>query len=175
MVLAAIRSRIPQTERKVPMSETIPCEILWTENPSELFKTNFHISENCESSNINAFSRATLIALVVSAILFPFLGILGFALSLLVLIVLYGSWLFVKKPSKSTLVFNEVLPGKEGFESGVFKIKSEEGAAPVLTSPGVVTRPTAVNPFMNVLLDEIKYNPTRPAADFASDPNNQAV
>jgi hypothetical protein len=28
---------------------------------------------------------------------------------------------------------------------------------------------------MNVMLDEIKYNPTRPAADFASDPNNQVV
>jgi hypothetical protein len=176
MVLAAIRSRIPQTERKVPMSETIPCELLWTEKPSELFKTNLHISEICESSNMNAFSRATLIALVISAILFPFLGILGFALSLLVLIVLYGSWLFTKKASKSTLVFNEVLPGKEGFESGVFKIKNgDAAAAPVITSPGVVTRPTAVNPFMNVLLDEIKYNPTRPAADFASDPNNQAV
>jgi len=32
------------------------------------------------------------------------------------------------------------------------------------------TQPTARNPFMNVLVDEIKYNPTRPAANSVLDP-----
>jgi hypothetical protein len=32
------------------------------------------------------------------------------------------------------------------------------------------TKPTAKNPFMNVLIDEIKYNPTRPAAAAINDP-----
>ena len=34
-----------------------------------------------------------------------------------------------------------------------------------------VTYPTARNPFMNVLIDEIKYNPTRPEAMSVMDPS----
>jgi hypothetical protein len=33
------------------------------------------------------------------------------------------------------------------------------------------TRPTASNPFMNVLVNEIKYNPTKPAAQDISNPS----
>jgi hypothetical protein len=40
---------------------------------------------------------------------------------------------------------------------------------PMLATP-LDTRPTAQNPFMNVLLDEIKYNPTRPVAADVSSP-----
>lgn len=43
-------------------------------------------------------------------------------------------------------------------------------------SPYTETRPTAKNPFMNVLIDEIKYNPTRPpAADISSPSVNDAL
>jgi hypothetical protein len=38
-------------------------------------------------------------------------------------------------------------------------------------APATATLPTAVNPFMNVLIDEIKYNPTRPAATSILDPS----
>ena len=34
-----------------------------------------------------------------------------------------------------------------------------------------ITYPTARNPFMNVLIDEIKYNPTRPHATSVTDPS----
>ena len=37
-------------------------------------------------------------------------------------------------------------------------------------SPALATLPTAKNPFMNVLIDEIKYNPTRPMAAAINDP-----
>jgi hypothetical protein len=37
-------------------------------------------------------------------------------------------------------------------------------------SPSGLTYPTARNPFMNVLIDEIKYNPTRPPAAAINDP-----
>lgn len=40
---------------------------------------------------------------------------------------------------------------------------------PMVASP-LDTRPSAENPFMNVLLDEIKYNPTRPPAADVSSP-----
>ena len=39
--------------------------------------------------------------------------------------------------------------------------------------PESVTYPTARNPFMNVLADEIKYNPGRPSAASVQDPNVQ--
>jgi hypothetical protein len=38
-------------------------------------------------------------------------------------------------------------------------------------SGATLTLPTARNPFMNVLIDEIKYNPTRPVAISTSDPS----
>ena len=44
----------------------------------------------------------------------------------------------------------------EAFQSGVPVAQFE--------TPANITYPTDRNPFMNVLLDEIKYNPTRPAA-----------
>ena len=45
-------------------------------------------------------------------------------------------------------------------------------AAPVVAKQTV---PTARNPFMNVLIDEIKYNPTRPAAGSVLDPNTKVT
>lgn len=38
-------------------------------------------------------------------------------------------------------------------------------------APALATLPTARNPFMNILIDEIKYNPTRPAAMAINDPS----
>jgi hypothetical protein len=44
--------------------------------------------------------------------------------------------------------------------------KKEEGFQPQRSEPEAITYPTARNPFMNVLIDEIKYNPMRgPAAN----------
>jgi hypothetical protein len=160
------------------------CESLWIQNPSELLKASFAVVSICESNNINAFSRASLIALFIAAVLFPWFGFTGLAIVLVCLVILYGRWIFAKINTEQRISEKEDRPGKkEGFLAyeGVpirpdMKDQGAFATAPVtLTSPGVVTRPTAVNPFMNVLLDEITYNPTRPSADFASDPNNQAV
>jgi hypothetical protein len=38
-------------------------------------------------------------------------------------------------------------------------------------APATLTLPTAINPFMNVLIDEIKYNPARPVAGSVMDPS----
>jgi hypothetical protein len=38
-------------------------------------------------------------------------------------------------------------------------------------APANLMLPTAKNPFMNVLIDELKYNPTRPLAASVLDPN----
>ncbi|NDE62237.1 MAG: hypothetical protein EB038_08605 [Cyclobacteriaceae bacterium] len=96
-------------------------------------------------------------------------------------------WIFqTVVPSQGVAYAEREKPAKEGFEvatgANIRPDLLEKGVfadAPkvIATRPGVavVTRPTAANPFMNVMIDEIKYNPTRPAADFASDPNNQVV
>lgn len=47
--------------------------------------------------------------------------------------------------------------------------------APAPDSPSDYTEPTARNPFMNVLIDEIKYNPTRPPAAPINDPQVNGV
>ena len=43
--------------------------------------------------------------------------------------------------------------------------------SPIEEVPEKISFPTAANPFMNVLLNEIKYNPTRPKAMSVMDPN----
>jgi len=167
------------------MSDNASCETLWIQNPLELFKMKFHVTHVCESNNINAFSRSTLLVLLFAAIISPLLGVTGLTLLLFLLVLIYWRWLFGKIYKEQRMVVEDVPyhKTKEGFQNArgadIRPDMKDEGAfatAPtVLTSPGVVTRPTAANPFMNVLLDEITYNPTRPAADFATDPNNAAV
>jgi len=168
------------------MPDNCPCETLWLKNPVELLKPNVLVSDICDSNNINAFTRAVLLGLFISAILSPYLGASGFAIIALILCILYGRWIFATILPDQRTASRMAAPGKpmkkEGFTDSGAPIRpdlADPGAFPTaprqLSSPGVVTRPSAVNPFMNVLLDEISYNPTRPSADFASDPNNQAV
>jgi hypothetical protein len=165
------------------MPDKCPCETVWIYNPSELFKSNLTTLDICESNNVNAFSRATLLGLLLAAVLasvLPSSGITVFAIVLFLLVVVYRNWLFAKIIPEKRMVVRE-----EAFTSGDLQANgsavltdSKSNTNTIvgnLSSPGVVTKPTAANPFMNVLLDEITYNPTRPSADFASDPNNQAV
>jgi hypothetical protein len=142
------------------------------------------VSDICESNNINAFSRATILGVLLAALASPFLGLGGLGIILLALLFLYGRWIFAKiiPDARTVLTEKPVQPKKEGFadlEGASILERAVEPKAfpPILTSPGVAvkTRPTAHNPFMNVLLDELKYNPTRPPADSISDPNNQVI
>jgi len=149
------------------MPEDCPCEKLWIENPIMLLKTNLLVEDICESNNLNAFTRAVLLGLVFSGLLAPFMGLGGLGIILLILIFLYHRWLFAKVMPAQKTVMKEA-KRVEGFESS---------NAPIMGSPGasVVTRPTARNPFMNVLLDELSYNPNRPPADSINNPSNTVV
>lgn len=159
------------------MPDDCPCETLWIESPGRLLGANLLVNDICESNNINAFSRAVLLGLLLSTFLAPFLGWAGLGIVLLALLFLYGRWIFAKILPEARTV--EVQQTKEGFEGASIRpdLKPAPAFPPIYTSPGVavVTRPTAANPFMNVLLDEIKYNPTRPSADSISNPNNQVI
>ena len=144
------------------MPEDCPCEKLWTKEPMVLLKSNLLVEDICESNNINAFSRSFILGLILSVLLSPFLGLGGLGIILLSLIFLYHRWLFatINKPAK-TVIKN----AKEGFEP---MIKTSPGAT-------MVTRPVARNPFMNVLLDELTYNPNKPAAESITHPLNNII
>lgn len=157
------------------MPSDCPCETLWLYSPKSLLGTNLLVSDICESNNINAFTRAFLVGLILAAALTPMMGVGSIFLIVLVLLFLYGRWIFAKIVKDERTVERV----KEGFEGANIRPDMKEYPAfpPILTSPGVAvfTKPTAANPFMNVLLDEIKYNPTRPPADSISNANNQIV
>ena len=166
------------------MPDKCPCETLWIYAPGSLLGTNLLVSDICESNNINAFSRATLLGLLLAALASPFLGLAGLIVVVLALLFLYGRWIFatIYPEARTVVTVKPVQEKKEGFadlEGASIRECPVEPKAfpPILTSPGVAvkTRPTARNPFMNVLLDELKYNPTRPSADAVTDPNNQVI
>jgi hypothetical protein len=156
------------------MPDSCPCEKLWIQDPSELIKTNILVNDVCESNNINAFTRVSILGLLLGYILSPMLGIGAFGFVVLILILLYHRWIFAKVyPFQRTVVST-----KENFEGASIRPDlKEESAFPSISSPGatLLTKPTARNPFMNVLLDEITYNPNRPVADPIVHPMNQIV
>lgn len=167
------------------MPADCPCETLWINSPMALLGKNLLVDDICESNNINAFTRAFILGLLLALLLSPFLGYAGFALIFISLLFLYGRWIFAKiYPQSETVVKSEnpSLNQQEGFSDLqgpdiLPGLKEPPAFPPIYTAPGVavVTRPTAKNPFMNVLLDEIKYNPTRPSAESSTDPNNQVI
>lgn len=147
------------------------CEPYFYANPMGLlYSFSLRPDSICVSTNINSFARGTLLLILIGIALAPVVGWVGIVFTLLIALMLYGRWLFEKQIYTEPSVKN-----LESFVDGA-PIREENtiGAFPSvpITSPGVVvTGPTPANPFMNVLLDEIKYNPMRPPAADVTDPN----
>jgi hypothetical protein len=71
------------------------------------------------------------------------------------------------------LIFSILAPVVYRYQNDRLKIesfKAEIPPSPIKEVPETVSFPTAANPFMNVLLNEIQYNPTRPPAADVQDP-----
>ena len=92
-------------------------------------------------------------AIFLSAILFSYYGTFVYSAYLLALVTVLLSPSFIAYGR----VTREYGSPTEGFQPSVFLDAQVE-------TPAKVTYPTDRNPFMNILLDEIKYNPKRPAA-----------
>ena len=162
------------------MPDSCPCETLWLYNPAALFGTNLLVADVCDSNNINAFTRSFLLAIVLATMLSPFMGYTGLVLVLLALIFIYGRWLFGKAyPDQRTIVTEgkRIAEAYQDMGANIRRTMKAELAFPnapaiISTSPAatIVTRPTAANPFMNVLVNEIKYNPYRSKAASVFDP-----
>lgn len=140
-----------------------PCEDLWYKNPSVLFrKFTLRTDDICQSNNLNAVSRAFLIATIIG-IIFVILGYPEImAVVILSVVILHARWIFAKPTMYSD---------KEGFMASAISSPSTSTPDVIGVSSSDYTRPNAKNPFMNVLLDEIQYNPTRASAASVSDPD----
>ena len=161
------------------MESTILCDPYVYESPMILFRTGLFYTSNttCVSEIVN---HLILLAIVFSMFGFglsayfknhypTFLAfVLGIYLafpSLLALTrakVVYESFQNASDNEKGSRVTGKVdVIGRGG---------TGNASAPYT---GSATVPTPRNPFMNVLIDEIKYNPNRPAAASVMDPNIQ--
>ena len=149
------------------------CDPYVWENPKVLLETGFivrkHKDGKCASEYVNNMIFVFSIAFALGTVATVWLEESRPLMILLGLAVIYSL------PTVWTLV--EIQTAREGFTDAEPKEKVSEvydvigmGAAPATR-----TLPTAANPFMNVLVDEIKYNPTRPVAKSIMDPSVRVV
>lgn len=140
------------------------CDPYIWENPLIIFKTQFFYSTNmtCLSELINQIILVVFLMVVAAYALWRsskmYLPLV--AVGLFGLLVIYPSVSAVMKIRKQ---YESFIPGVDVIGQNTF-------------APGTGydrTMPTSRNPFMNVLIDEIKYNPTRPAAGSVMDPEIQ--
>ncbi len=143
-----------------------PDQTSWLTNPYVLVQsTDLTLHKNNPTANWNSVTRAFILVVILGGIGSYALGPSWPVLLITLCAIYYGPFIFGFE--------------KEGFKSSVetfadAKTDSSQptGFATVLpnkySSP--YTNPTAKNPFMNILLDEIKNNPQRPPAAPVGDP-----
>ena len=132
---------------------------LWTDDPKILLNPDLLIHNNSRNATWNSITRAVVLILVIGGI-----GSYAFDISFIVVLFIAASLYYGEFIYKDLIKPVLQQPAKEGFAS-----VQPSDLEPGFEDKGVdknpyVTNPTARNPFMNVLMDEIKYNPTRPAA-----------
>ena len=150
------------------------CDPYVWENPKVLLDTGFivrkHKDGKCASEYVNNMIFVFSIAFALGSVLTVWLE------ETRPLIILLGLAVIYSLPTVWTLV--EIQTAREGFADAA---PEEATAAEVYdvigmgAAPATRTLPTAANPFMNVLVDEIKYNPTRPVAKSIMDPSVRVV
>jgi hypothetical protein len=146
------------------------CDPYVWENPKVLLETGFivrkHKDGKCASEYVNNMIFVFSIAFALGTVATVWLEESRPLMILLGLAVIYSL------PTVWTLV--EIQTAREGFTDAAPAAEVYDvigmGAAPATR-----TLPTAANPFMNVLVDEIKYNPTRPVAKSIMDPSVRVV
>lgn len=142
------------------------CERPFYVEPNVLLKANFLPSIACASNAINSLVRGALLITLISTLISTIYGPSIFVFGIVIIAALYGPSLY------ATLVGGI----SEGFEATLIRDEPTVSPPPkedtIGSSISTVTKPTAKNPFMNVLINEIKYNPSRPPAQ---DINNSAV
>jgi len=148
------------------MKDNILCDPYFWENPMILLNTGlfYSIITVCKSEHINHIINVAVV-----------FGLIGYGLSHYMkktapMILAAVVAVFLTTPSLFALSSIRSAP-IEGFqEIPSVDIIGKNGAGIASAKPRLTT-PTARNPFMNVLIDELKYNPSRPPAASIMDPN----
>ncbi len=150
------------------------CEPLFWKKPEVLIRKNASLNffTGCTETRYNAFFRVVIVILLVGLVFDIFYGefsaeyvmenTIGIIVIVIALVVAY--WFFVGRDGVGNAM-------EEGFIAPVNsdplpKALTGDPSAPVqISSPGhVTTWPAPNNPYMNVLVHEVKYNPTRAGA-----------
>lgn len=154
------------------MPANLLCDPYVWEHPSVLVRTGFFppLQQACVSELVNQIFLVTVVVGIVAA------GFWSITKSGIPLVLCGFVWAVLAGPSLASwfMTHSEV----EDFQDA--KGPSETPSVDVIGKGGCGvasepvlgrTDPTARNPFMNVLIDEIKYNPGRPAAASVLDPS----
>ena len=116
----------------------------------------------CKSDVINHVIFAFIVLTVVGGISAYLLENLNVFIVFMILSVLHAIiWYLRYEPKLEPVITENFQQEDDSFPDGLFEDVIGEK----------VTYPNAKNPFMNVLVDQIKYNPTRPSAATVFDPS----
>jgi hypothetical protein len=157
------------------MAEIYSCPSFWAEMPAELFNapTDFFPftpeAKLCSTTALNSLTRFGLylgIVLTVITLKPMYIGIP-------VLTALLAIALFYGMKNQGTLRNGFPLPGIEPrqFHEGFANIEGSNAAEKVIEDiigVEIRTSPTAANPFMNVLINEISSYPNKPPAKYSA-------
>ena len=139
------------------------CERPFYVEPSILLKASFAPSVACGSNALNSLVRGFAVIMAICVLLSLVYGPSIFVFGFVIVTALYAPSLYA--------TFLKGAP--EGFKASI--LREDNSVLPVkeevIGIRPTETRPSARNPFMNVLINEIKYNPNRPSAQDINDPS----
>jgi len=168
-----VRSRMV----KVPL-----CTPIWWENPMILFtdswlaqwKRRSTAHPPCFSERVNALTRTALVILVVASLFSLFnhdlITTLSYSIILGLIITLPDIIDMIKAPYIQEEFTARITPDEPSILSWKTPPVGDSEPDSSHDNSNPVTLPSPRNPFMNVLIDEIKYNPMRPEAKSVGDP-----
>jgi len=159
------------------MSKILCDPYIW-ENPAIIFDTPIFPDDytRCMSDRLNqiiyvgvifgvlGFATAYKLNSAIPIVLAVLLGLIVTGKSFFMIVQIIRNREGFNNPEKMSPNVDVIGKNNQGIESAPVNFKGD----PVKDS--VETNPTPRNPFMNVLVDELKYNPKRPAAASVLDP-----
>ena len=146
------------------------CDPYVWENPKVMLKTGLHVKHHAKGECASEYVNSIMLVLILA---FAFGATFSIGLhSSIPVVVALGIGLYLSAHNIWALV--HIKKTREGYTDAAPKPFNAAEVYDVIgmgAAQAKLTLPTAKNPFMNVLVDEIKYNPTRPVAASIMDPN----
>jgi hypothetical protein len=143
------------------------CDPYAWENIKVLLVTGLFVKQHkhgkCASEYVNNMILVFILAFAFGAALTLVLK------NQMAILVMLGLAFIYSLPSAWELI--QMKSASEGFADAAPPVAEVYDVIGSGAAPANLTLPTARNPFMNVLVDEFKYNPTRPMAASVTDPS----